>query len=194
MATAEQASGAGRVKKVSGMAARDENFARRRFSSISRSTNPSSIGGRLEIVFEQPVADQPEGRGHDDVGRRIVERIHADAAEDQDRWEQHPVGNAQKANPEADQGQVDDDEHQIPDPHRGRSTPQNKLRLLEHDLRPRARYHEWSWRRPSGAITAFGGMPSVSKGTNEVCAAGLFALSGAATPSIAPRRVLESSS
>ena len=37
------------------------------------------------------------------------------------------------------------------------------------------------------AITAFGGMPSVSSGMNEVCAAALLALSGAATPSIAPR-------
>ena len=37
------------------------------------------------------------------------------------------------------------------------------------------------------AITALGGMPSVSSGMNEVCAAALLALSGAATPSIAPR-------
>ena len=37
------------------------------------------------------------------------------------------------------------------------------------------------------AITAFGGMPSVNSGMNEVCAAALLALSGAATPSIAPR-------
>ena len=37
------------------------------------------------------------------------------------------------------------------------------------------------------AITAFGGMPSVSSGMNEVWAAALLALSGAATPSIAPR-------
>ena len=36
------------------------------------------------------------------------------------------------------------------------------------------------------AITAFGGMPRVSSGMNEVCAAALLALSGAATPSIAP--------
>jgi len=37
------------------------------------------------------------------------------------------------------------------------------------------------------AITGFGGMPSVSSGMNEVCAAALLALYGAATPSIAPR-------
>ena len=36
------------------------------------------------------------------------------------------------------------------------------------------------------AITALGGMPSVSSGMNEVCAAALLALSGAATPSMAP--------
>jgi len=36
------------------------------------------------------------------------------------------------------------------------------------------------------AITAFGGMPSVSSGMNDVCAAALLALSGAATPAIVP--------
>ena len=36
------------------------------------------------------------------------------------------------------------------------------------------------------AITALGGMPSVSSGMNEVWAAALLALSGAATPSIMP--------
>ena len=36
------------------------------------------------------------------------------------------------------------------------------------------------------AITALDGMPSVSIGMNEVCAAALLALSGPATPSIMP--------
>ena len=36
------------------------------------------------------------------------------------------------------------------------------------------------------AMTAFDGMPSVSIGMNEVCAPALLALSGPATPSIAP--------
>jgi len=37
------------------------------------------------------------------------------------------------------------------------------------------------------AITALGGMPRVSSGMNEVCAAALLAASGAATPLMAPR-------
>ena len=36
------------------------------------------------------------------------------------------------------------------------------------------------------AITGLGGIPSVSIGMKEVCAAALFALSGPATPSMAP--------
>ena len=36
------------------------------------------------------------------------------------------------------------------------------------------------------AITALGGIPSVSSGMNEVCDAALLAVSGAATPSITP--------
>jgi hypothetical protein len=43
------------------------------------------------------------------------------------------------------------------------------------------------------AITALGGMPSVSRGMNEVCAAALLALSGAATPWMAPRPKREGS-
>src|SRR3712207_7257623 len=37
------------------------------------------------------------------------------------------------------------------------------------------------------AITALGGIPKVNSGMNEVCAPALLALSGPATPSIAPR-------
>ena len=36
------------------------------------------------------------------------------------------------------------------------------------------------------AMTAFGGIPSVSIGMNEVCAPALFADSGPATPAMAP--------
>ena len=39
----------------------------------------------------------------------------------------------------------------------------------------------------SSAISAFDGMPRVSIGMKLVCAPALFALSGAATPSTAPR-------
>ena len=37
------------------------------------------------------------------------------------------------------------------------------------------------------AITAFGGMPRARSGMKEVCAPALFAASGPATPSMAPR-------
>ncbi len=43
------------------------------------------------------------------------------------------------------------------------------------------------------AMTAFGGMPSVSIGMKEVCAPALFADSGPATPSMAPRPKREGS-
>ena len=45
----------------------------------------------------------------------------------------------------------------------------------------------WIIKAPSiSAMVALPGMPSVSVGMKEVCAAALLATSGAATPSIAP--------
>ncbi len=45
----------------------------------------------------------------------------------------------------------------------------------------------WMMSAPTiSAITAFAGMPRVSSGMKEVCAAALFAASGPATPSMAP--------
>jgi hypothetical protein len=47
-----------------------------------------------------------------------------------------PVGHLEESAPTADQRQVDDEQHQIADPHRGDHAPE-QLRLLGHDLRAR---------------------------------------------------------
>ena len=63
--------------------------------------------------------------------------------------------------------------------------PQNRVGCLVITCGPGIR--PWIVMAPTiSAITALGGMPSVSNGMNEVCAPALLAASGPATPSIAP--------
>src|SRR6266581_538755 len=60
-------------------------------------------------------------------------------------------------------------------------SPQNSCGLLVITCGPG--WMLWMVMAPTiSAITALGGMPSVSSGMNDVCAAALLALSGAATP------------
>ena len=64
--------------------------------------------------------------------------------------------------------------------------PQNRVGFLVITCGPGMM--PWMVMAPTiSAITAFGGMPSVSSGMNEVCAPALLAISGPATPSMAPR-------
>ena len=63
--------------------------------------------------------------------------------------------------------------------------PQNRSAFLVMTCGPGTM--PWMVMAPTiSAITALGGTPSVSSGMKEVCAPALLALSGAATPSIAP--------
>src|ERR1700759_1910158 len=63
--------------------------------------------------------------------------------------------------------------------------PQNRSGFLVMTSGPG--WRPWVIMAPTiNAITALDGMPSVSMGMNEVCAAALLAASGAATPSTAP--------
>ena len=66
-------------------------------------------------------------------------------------------------------------------------TPQNRLAFRVITSGPGTM--PWMVIAPTiSAITALGGMPRVSSGMKDVCAPALFADSGPATPSIAPRR------
>ena len=63
--------------------------------------------------------------------------------------------------------------------------PQNRFAFLVMTCGPGTM--PWMVIAPTiSAMTAFGGMPSVRSGMNEVWAPALLALSGPATPSIAP--------
>ena len=58
------------------------------------------------------------------------------AAEDHDARIQQAIRHAQQPHPDADQRQVDDQQHQVADPHRGDHAP-DEFRLLLHHLRTR---------------------------------------------------------
>ncbi len=58
------------------------------------------------------------------------------ATEDHDGREHQAIRHAQQPHPDADQRQVDDEQHQVADPHRGDHAP-DEFRLLLHHLRTR---------------------------------------------------------
>ena len=90
---------------------------------------------RLEPELDQDIADQPEERGEVHVGGIVVDRVDADAAEQQDDREHQPIGHLEQAHPQPDQRQVDDQQHQVADPHRGDHAPE-QVRVLGHHQRP----------------------------------------------------------
>ena len=89
---------------------------------------------RLAAELDEQVADDAEDRDHPDVEGVVVGRVHADAAEHQDRREEPAVGHRQQLDPDADQRQVQDHQHQVADPHRGDQAPE-QLRVAGHHLR-----------------------------------------------------------
>ena len=89
----------------------------------------------LQSELDEHVTHEAEERGEVHVRRVVVDRVDADAAEEQDRGEHEAIGHLQEAHPQPDQRQVDDDQQQIADPHRGDHAPE-EVGVLEHHLRP----------------------------------------------------------
>ena len=91
---------------------------------------------RLEAELDQRVADEAEQADEHHVRRQRVDRVDADAAEHQDCRKHQAVRHLQQAHPHADERQVDDEQHQVADPHRGDHAPE-QVRVLGHHLRAR---------------------------------------------------------
>src|SRR4029453_13444623 len=74
-----------------GVAARDQHCT----SQILFHQRPEHKGEhqrrRLEIVFDQPIAKQAKERGNHHIGWRIVDRVHSDTAEHDDRREKKRI-------------------------------------------------------------------------------------------------------
>ena len=56
-----------------------------------------------------------------DIGRGIIQAVDPDQAEEQDQGEEDRIGDLQDLHPQPDQGQVQDQEHDVADVHAGRS-------------------------------------------------------------------------
>src|SRR4029077_7547033 len=91
-------------------------------------------GGRLHTDLDEEIAEQAETQHQPEVEQAVADAVDADGAEHDDRRKQHVVGHTQQRYPDADQRQVDDDQHKIADPHRRDHAPE-QLRLLGHHLR-----------------------------------------------------------
>ncbi len=84
---------------------------------------------RLEGELAQDVAQQPEARHDDDLGRVVLDREDPDRADHDHQRRQEGVGHAQQLHPQADQRQVEDEQHHVADVHRGDHPPED-LRVL----------------------------------------------------------------
>ena len=135
-AAASSAAEIGRSRKTHGLP-RLTRRARRRFSSMSGpSTKPSSSGAGSQPNLQEEIAEHAEDEHEHDLDGGGVQRIHADAAEEQDGRVQQAIGHAQHLHPEADQRQVDDEQHEIADPHAADHAPEQR-RLLGDEARAR---------------------------------------------------------
>ena len=85
-------------------------------------------GRRFAAQLDEQVTDKAEKHGLVDIECGVVHRIDPDGAEHEDRREQKAIGHAQQRHPEADQRQVDDQQHEVADPHRCDQAPE-QLRL-----------------------------------------------------------------
>ena len=93
----------------------DRSMARRNVSSIRPpNTKPSNSGAKFKTQFQQPIANQTKKRRQRYVRRLIVDRIDADAAENQDGRKHQAIGHFQEFHPQPHQRQVDDQQARLP--------------------------------------------------------------------------------
>ena len=118
---------------------------------------------RLAAQLDEHVADDAEDRHHPDVEGVVVGRVHADRAEQHDGREQPAVGNGQQLDPDADQRQVQDDQHQVADPHRGDQAPE-QLAGCWSSPAGRAGCCGWSSRPPSAPSPRWAECPASAAG------------------------------
>src|SRR5690606_19540196 len=83
--------------------------------------------------FAPQIADHTE-YGHDvNIKHVVVQRIHADRAEQDNGREQDAVGYLEQFDPQADERQVQNHQHQVADPHGSDQTPE-QFGVAGHDL------------------------------------------------------------
>jgi hypothetical protein len=97
--------------------------------------HPQDDGRDLEVQFPQQVAQQPH-HGHDaDIHHAAVHRVDTHDAEQEDRRIEDPIGNPQEVHEDPHQGEIEQEQHQIPHVHAGDQPPENR-RLLLDEQRP----------------------------------------------------------
>src|SRR5690606_39754855 len=75
-------------------------------------------GRALAAKLHPDISDQAENGQHPDVEYVVIQRIHTDGAKHQYGWKQDAVGHLEQFDPYADQGKVQNDQHEVANPHR----------------------------------------------------------------------------
>ena len=123
----------GRVEEDHRVAAGDDHRAAQVLLEQRAEDEAEQERRRLAAELDEDVADHAEDGDGVDVEVVAGDRVAADAGEDDDRREEHPVGDGQELHPEPDQRQVEQDQHQVADPHRDDDAPEER-RLVVDDV------------------------------------------------------------
>ena len=90
---------------------------------------------RIEIELAKQVADHAHDQHDPDVDDGVVHLVDADDAEHDDQRIEIVVADAQHVHEQADQRQIQRQQHQVADVHRGDEAPEH-LRVIVHQRRP----------------------------------------------------------
>ena len=82
----------------------------------------------LASKLDKEVAEKPEDNRHPDIEDVVIDRIRADHAERDDRGEEPAVRHLEEPHPDIDHRKIQDDQHQVADPH-GDNEPPEEARV-----------------------------------------------------------------
>src|SRR3990172_8609232 len=87
--------------------------------------------GRLELELLQQKAKDSEEPHDDHVADVVVETVRADETEEQNHRVKNPVGNLEHLHPEGDQREIQNQQHDVADVHRGDESPKDIRMLID---------------------------------------------------------------
>ena len=124
-AMSSSTSAIGRLKKIVQLPFDITSDCRRLISKVGEITRPSTSGAGSNPNLRKQITERAHDQHDPHIDNRIVHRIDADHAEHDDQRIEIGVGNAQHVHEQADQRQVEREQHHIADIHRRDETPEH---------------------------------------------------------------------
>ena len=128
----------GRCRKISPVAVRHDQRLAQAHLEDRRDDEAEHQRRRVEAEFLQPIADHAHDQHDPDVDDGVVHLVDADHAEHDDQRIEIGVGNPQQVHEQPDQRQIEREQHQVADVHRGDEAPEHVGMIVD---QRRARRH-----------------------------------------------------